>query len=320
MFSFFRLYVLETLMMIMPNSAFHICNRIFFAGGALWLALAFNACAAAEPPKDDSSTAAAETSAAPTLAAAPTVMDVAKTGYEDEPQPYDETRDARKDVDDTLFMARMGKKNAIVVMGANWCHDSRGLAGQFLKPRFQTLFEKHYEVVYVDMGVRNRNLDIAAEFGIEKVEGTPTVIVVNPEGEVINLATAKTWRNADSRTEDAIFEEFEILAEQGTDKMIAEKAKIEKAKAEKIKAETEKAEKTISEKVIAEETVSDDVMSPSASEIPAEKLKAPKMDAPKIDAPEKADLTAPRLKTPALKNPELNAPAKPAADEAAPEN
>jgi thiol-disulfide isomerase/thioredoxin len=304
-------------MMTMPNSTFHFCNRIFLVGGTLWLALAFNACAAAPPQEEDSS------AAAPTLAAAPTVMDVAKTGYEDEPQPYDETRDARKDVDDTLFMARMGKKNAIVVMGANWCHDSRGLAGQFLKPRFQTLFEKHYEVVYVDMGIRNRNLDIAADFGIDKVEGTPTVIVVNPEGEVINLATAKTWRNADSRSEDAIFNEFKILAEQGTDKMIVEKAKIEQAKAEKekaakVEAEKEDVKRAVTEKVVSE-TPAKSTPAPRAAIL--EKM-VPAVKAPETKSPEMKSLEgqASELIAPKVNAPEVATPPKPAMKkEAAPQ-
>ncbi len=35
--------------------------------------------------------------------------------------------------------------------------------------KFQTLFANSYEYVYVDMGIRNRNLDIAAQFGVNVV-------------------------------------------------------------------------------------------------------------------------------------------------------
>ena len=141
--------------------------------------------------------------AAPSLA--PTAADVVDDG---EPRPYDKARDAHKDVDATLFAAQTGEKNAIIVMGANWCHDSRALAGHFMTPRFQRLFARNYEHVYVDMGIRNRNLDIAALFGVKKVEGTPTVIITDSKGKVLNGDTAKTWRNAASRTEDEIYNEF----------------------------------------------------------------------------------------------------------------
>ena len=74
--------------------------------------------------------------------------------------------------------------------------------------RFERLFASNYEYVYVDMGVRNRNLDIAALFGVKKVEGTPTVIITDKNGKVLNGDTAKTWRDAASRSEDDIYEEF----------------------------------------------------------------------------------------------------------------
>ena len=71
------------------------------------------------------------------------------------------------------------------------------------------MLSENFEYVYVDTGIKNRNLDIAAEFGIEKLEGTPTIVFVNPQSEmVLNLETAKTWRNAADRNVDDIYEEF----------------------------------------------------------------------------------------------------------------
>lgn len=129
--------------------------------------------------------------------------------HTDGPRPYDKEADAWKDVDKALNDARDSGKMTIVAMGANWCHDSRGLAGQFEKERFQTLFKNHYELVYVDVGKKNRNIDIAQEFGVDNIVGTPTVFVISSGGNVLNLDTAPTWRNAYSRSEDDIFDYFE---------------------------------------------------------------------------------------------------------------
>lgn len=152
-------------------------------------------------------------------AAAPVIVATAQDKDENdgEPRPYDKTRDARADVDATLFAAKSAGKNAIIVMGANWCHDSRDLAAHFMTPRFETLLAESFEYVYVDVGVRDRNLDIAADFGIDKVEGTPTIVIVNPKGEVLNLETAKTWRNAASRSDDDIYSEFASFAPKPSD-------------------------------------------------------------------------------------------------------
>lgn len=157
-----------------------------------------------EPPVKDVST----------QAVAP-VLSTAASAYkpkDEEPRPYDKTRDARADVDAALFAAKSAGKNAIIVMGANWCHDSRDLVAHFMTPRFQTLLAQNFEYVYVDVGVRDRNLDIAADFGIDKVEGTPTIVIVSPGGEVLNLETAKTWRNAASRSDDDIYNAFASFA------------------------------------------------------------------------------------------------------------
>jgi thiol-disulfide isomerase/thioredoxin len=157
----------------------------------------------AKPPQ-------AEMPAKPVIAEAPSAENL----DDGEPRPYDKTRNARADVDETLFVAKHTGKNAIIVMGANWCHDSRDLAAHFMTPRFETLLATSFEYVYVDMGIRNRNLDIAADFGIDEVEGTPTIIITDSQGEVLNLDTAKTWRNAASRTDDEIYEEFLSYAPQ----------------------------------------------------------------------------------------------------------
>lgn len=130
----------------------------------------------------------------------------------DEPRPYDKEADARADVDAALKTAKETGHMTIVAMGANWCHDSRGLAAQFEKTRFKDLLNDHFELVYVDVGERDRNLDIAKTFGVEKIVGTPTVFVLSPDGDVLNLDTAPTWRNAASRSEDDIYSYFRGFA------------------------------------------------------------------------------------------------------------
>jgi len=64
------------------------------------------------------------------------------------------------------------------------------------------------------MIVMGGNIDVAQRFGLENIVGTPTVVVTNAEGEVLNLDTAVTWRHSASLTEDFIFEAFETLAQQ----------------------------------------------------------------------------------------------------------
>ncbi|MEM9705745.1 MAG: serine hydrolase [Pseudomonadota bacterium] len=130
-----------------------------------------------------------------------------------EPRPYDPTRNAMDDVNAALERAGASGKRVIVVLGANWCHDSRGLAHKFLASDFQTLFEESYEVVYVDVGRRDRNLDIGARFGVMSLVGTPTVLVMTANGEVLNADTVHTWRTAYSKPFDETLAYFREFAE-----------------------------------------------------------------------------------------------------------
>jgi thioredoxin-related protein len=125
---------------------------------------------------------------------------------------YNATRDARADVNAALTRAKAANKRVILVMGANWCHDSKALAGWFESARFKAMLTPLYEIVYVDVGKpqrrEGRNIEIARGFGIKKIKGTPTVLILSPEGALLNKKDAPTWRNAASRSEDAIFAYF----------------------------------------------------------------------------------------------------------------
>ena len=137
---------------------------------------------------------------------------VAGEGAHNEPRPYHAERNAAQDVDAALERAKLRGNRVLLVMGANWCHDSRGLAAKFEKPQFQTLIDLNYELVYVDVGMKNRNIDIAQRYGINDIVGTPTVLVLTADGVLLNRDTAPTWRNADSRSDEETLTYFTAFA------------------------------------------------------------------------------------------------------------
>lgn len=129
-----------------------------------------------------------------------------------EARPFEQTADATAAVDAALARAVVADNRVILVMGANWCHDSRGLAGWFAQPRFATMLQAKYEIVYVDVGHRDRNIDIAQRFGLKAIKGTPTVLVLSAQGALLNRQSAPKWRDAASRKEDDIFAYFNQFA------------------------------------------------------------------------------------------------------------
>lgn len=122
--------------------------------------------------------------------------------HDDNPRPFDLSRDAMADVDAALSTAGEKGTKALIIMGANWCHDSRGFAGRMQQPEFITLIASEYELVYVSAGDKPRqndqNADVSKRFGVEKIKGTPTIFIVEPDGTVLNDESTGYWKRADS--------------------------------------------------------------------------------------------------------------------------
>lgn len=126
---------------------------------------------------------------------------------------FDPLQDAQAQLEFKLKGAKLMQRKLLVIMGGNWCHDSAALANLIDTPRFAEMMPQNYEILFVDIGVpqtgRGRNLDIAKRFGIKKAKGTPLVLVLSADGELLNSKRdAASWRNAASRNEDEIFSYF----------------------------------------------------------------------------------------------------------------
>ena len=137
-----------------------------------------------------------------------------------EARSYAVSEDAMGDVNTALASAAENDKRVLLVMGANWCHDSLALAGWLATDRFKALIAEEYELVFVNVGMPQsgdgHNLGIAKRFGVDELPGTPNLLVLTPEGELLNADTATTWRDAASREEDAIYDELSMLAEKAS--------------------------------------------------------------------------------------------------------
>lgn len=149
----------------------------------------------------------------------------AHAGNWPEATPFDPARDARSELEVAFAVATaqdaagQGKLNILAVFGANWCHDSRALAGWLETPRFRAVTDAHFMVVYIDAGVpqtgEGRNLELAGELGVSGITGTPTMLVLDADGKLLNTpADARAWRNASMRSEDEIFSWLEGFTPQ----------------------------------------------------------------------------------------------------------
>jgi thiol-disulfide isomerase/thioredoxin len=100
--------------------------------------------------------------------------------------PYNEDAGADARVRAAAARAKKAHKLLLVDFGGNWCPDCRMLAGLMEEPAAKAFLAKHYEIVLVDVGRMDKNLQIPARYGIAKVRAVPAVVVVTPQGKILN--------------------------------------------------------------------------------------------------------------------------------------
>ncbi len=97
------------------------------------------------------------------------------------PYPYDEAADANAQVAKAKARARAHHKLLMIDLGGNWCGDCRILAGAMDLPEVKAFVDRHYELVTVDVGHFDKNLQIPAHYGItSRLEGVPALLIVDP--------------------------------------------------------------------------------------------------------------------------------------------
>jgi len=110
---------------------------------------------------------------------------------------FESSEDPLADVRQALDRAGDGDRLALIVLGGNWCHDSRALAARLNRSPLADVIDQNYEVVFVDAGFLDKGRDVMQEFGVEQYYATPTVLIVDPStGQLINDADRHIWANA----------------------------------------------------------------------------------------------------------------------------
>jgi len=116
------------------------------------------------------------------------------------PLPYNPNAKAMAAVDKARARARAANKLLLVDLGGNWCLDCRILAGVMERPELAAWVRRHYEVVTVDVGRFDKNLDVPARYGIkDRLKGVPSLLVVDPKGDRL-LNEGRTAALADARS------------------------------------------------------------------------------------------------------------------------
>jgi thiol-disulfide isomerase/thioredoxin len=159
---------------------------------------------------------------------------------------FPSSANALADVQRALDRAEDKGRLVLVVLGANWCHDSRALASRLGQAPLAELIEQHYELVFVDVGFLDKGRDVVQAFNVAHYYATPTVLIIDAaSGRLINDEDRHQWSNAYNINMSTSVEYFEKWLEDDT----AGDSVQEAAELEHLFAEIDAFEQVLAERV-----------------------------------------------------------------------
>jgi thioredoxin 1 len=129
------------------------------------------------------------------------------------PLPYDESADAKAAVQHALVAAKSSHMPVLIVFGANWCEDCRALDHALKRGKSAALIAGSFNIVKVDVGNFDRNLDVVAAYGNPIKKGIPSAVVVSVDNKVLYATKAGELADARRMSETGIYEFFRRISQ-----------------------------------------------------------------------------------------------------------
>lgn len=100
---------------------------------------------------------------------------------------YNENADARQDIANAIERAGQTGKNLLLMFGGNWCgwcHRLHQLLNE--NKAINQFLNANYILVMVDVGTRDKNLDLNEKYGNPYSLGFPVLVILDREGNQIH--------------------------------------------------------------------------------------------------------------------------------------
>jgi hypothetical protein len=97
-------------------------------------------------------------------------------------------------------------KRVLIVFGANWCFDCHLLDELLERPDLASALAESYEVVYINVGVGERNRGFMAKYQVPFDEGIPAVAILESDGTLIYSQKHGEFENARRLTPEALLD------------------------------------------------------------------------------------------------------------------
>jgi len=132
--------------------------------------------------------------------------------------PYNETADAKLDIQKALTEAAPAQTPIIIVFGANWCGDCKMLDSAMKNGASAPLLSRDFKLVKVNVGHWDKNLDIAKAYGVPLEKGIPAVAIISARNQVLYVTREGELANARSMGDKGIYEFFKRVTAEATAK------------------------------------------------------------------------------------------------------
>lgn len=122
--------------------------------------------------------------------------------------PYNESADANLEIKQALIQAASNKTSVVVVFGANWCPDCKVLDNAMNSGTSAKLLARDFQIVKVNVGHWDTNLDVAKSYGVPLEKGIPAVAILSPKNKVLYVTKEGELANARKMGETGIYDFF----------------------------------------------------------------------------------------------------------------
>jgi thioredoxin 1 len=107
-------------------------------------------------------------------------------GEDPGPDPiYPNAAEAKADIAAAVAAAGRDHKRVLLDFGGNWCSDCHVLDATFHYPEVARILKPNYEVVHVNIGEYDQNLDLATKYQIPLKRGVPELAVLDAKGNLL---------------------------------------------------------------------------------------------------------------------------------------
>jgi len=98
---------------------------------------------------------------------------------------YPAPEQAPSDLSAALLKARSTHKRILLDFGGDWCGDCQVLDLYLHQPENLQILNAHFLLVHVNIGHLDKNLELAAQYGVPLNKGVPALAVLDNHGKLL---------------------------------------------------------------------------------------------------------------------------------------